>query len=119
MTPEEAQAALGSNHDTVYFCAVDGSGNGCSMINSNYMSFGTGIVPKGCGISLQNRGHGFAPLRVGEHPNSVGPSKRPYHTIIPGARVLKGAAGDPGEGPHRVKFCWGPGKPWGPSKNHP
>lgn len=79
-------AALGASPDTVYLTTADASGMMVSFIQSNFRGFGSGIVVPGTGISLQNRGSGFN-TQAG-HPNCVGPSKRPFHTIIPGFAFL-------------------------------
>ncbi|HEX6298166.1 MAG TPA: gamma-glutamyltransferase family protein, partial [Burkholderiales bacterium] len=71
---------------TVYLTAADASGMMVSFIQSNYLGFGSGVVVEG--VSLQNRGGTFV-VQPG-HPNCVGPSKRPYQTIIPGFVTREG-----------------------------
>ena len=69
---------------TIYLTAADENGMMVSFIQSNYMGFGSGCVEPEFGISLQNRGHGFAVQSGGLNPsNQVAPGKRPFHTIIP------------------------------------
>lgn len=77
--------------DTVYMTCSDSEGNACSFIQSNYAGFGSCIIPKGCGFTLANR---CCTFRFEEnYPNSVGPRKRPYNTIIPAMATKRGKDG--------------------------
>jgi gamma-glutamyltranspeptidase/glutathione hydrolase len=78
---EAGDPRLGQS-DTVYLCVVDQDRNCVSLIQSNYMGFGSGLVPGGLGFALQNRGTLFALDE--KHANRLEPHKRPFHTIIPG-----------------------------------
>jgi gamma-glutamyltranspeptidase/glutathione hydrolase len=89
----EPKAGRPKTGGTVYLCAADADGMMVSLIQSNYMGFGSGVVVPGRGIALHNRGAGFT-LQDG-HPNQVAPKKRPFHTIIPGCLMREGQAVGP------------------------
>ncbi|HET9276331.1 MAG TPA: gamma-glutamyltransferase [Gemmatimonadales bacterium] len=78
--------------ETIYLAAADSAGNMISFINSVYEYFGSGVVVPGTGFALQDRGAGFT-LEEGL-PNTVGPGKRPFHTIIPAFVTKPGPAGE-------------------------
>ena len=78
---------------TVYLCTADGEGNMVSYIQSNYMGFGSGVVVRGTGSSLQNRGYDFS-LDPADY-NCLAPRKKTYHTIIPGFILKDGNAVGP------------------------
>jgi gamma-glutamyltranspeptidase/glutathione hydrolase len=67
--------------DTTYLSVADRQGTLVSLIQSNFASFGSGIVAEETGFPLQNRGALFTLERA--HPNVLVPRKRPLHTIIP------------------------------------
>lgn len=77
----DADPSLGHSK-TTYLAVADAQGNMVSLIASLGSGFGSGVVVPGTGFALQNRGVGFA-YEEGR-ANTVGPNRRPFHTIIPG-----------------------------------
>jgi len=67
--------------DTVYLATADAAGNMVSLIQSNYIGFGSGVTVVPFGFGLQSRGSQFA--LDARHANAYEPGKRPFHTIIP------------------------------------
>lgn len=63
------------------------------------MHFGSHIIADNTGIVLHNRGCNF--VLIEDHPNCIGPSKRPYHTIIPSMITRKVNNG------HDLEACFG------------
>jgi gamma-glutamyltranspeptidase/glutathione hydrolase len=74
--------------NTIYLSVVDRDGTAVSFICSIFRQFGVGVVTEKTGLILQNRGSAFRV--VPGHPNAIGPSKRPLHTIIPGMVTREG-----------------------------
>jgi gamma-glutamyltranspeptidase len=72
--------------DTVWFGVVDKEGNAVSFIQSIYHEFGSGFIPQGTGVVMQNRGSFFS-LDPG-HVNCLQPKKRTFHTLNP-AMIFK------------------------------
>lgn len=73
-----ADPALG---DTVAVVAADADGTVVSLIHSLYGAFGSGIREPRTGIIAHNRGASFVLDR--DHPNALGPGRRPAHTLMP------------------------------------
>jgi len=81
-------AAPTPGSDTVYLTVVDRDRMAVSFINSLFSEFGARIATEKTGIMLHNRGACF--VVDPDHPNAIGPSKRPMNTIIPALGVRNG-----------------------------
>jgi gamma-glutamyltranspeptidase/glutathione hydrolase len=77
-TPAPSIAHTGG---TAYLCAADEDGLLVSLIQSNFLAFGSGVHVPAWGINLNNRGSSFR-LDPG-HVNALAPSKLPMHTLMP------------------------------------
>ncbi len=115
LSPERAHRYTPTNPPgggTVYLCAADGDGMMVSLIESNYMGFGSGIMGGSTGIMLQNRGAYFS--LDPSHPNALAPRSRTLHTLMPGmllrggrAEVALGAMGGDGQPQTMVQLVTG------------
>lgn len=71
---------------TAVITIADKNGNAITIIQSVFLVFGSGISDANTGVLLNNRLYGFT--QEENHPNAVGPHKRPAHTLCP-AMVFK------------------------------
>ena len=95
-TLEASAPALDSS--TTHLCAMDSDGNAVSLTNTIMAGFGSGIVPRGTGVVMNNGMMWFDPIpgRV----NSIMPGKYPLNNMTPalvldsdGTRLAVGASG--------------------------
>lgn len=84
--PQPGVAHVGG---TAYLCAADADGLLVSLIQSNFLSFGSGVHVEEWGINLNNRGSSFTLDAAGV--NALAPAKLPMHTLIPALAMRDGA----------------------------
>ena len=83
---------------TTHLCAMDSEGNAVSLTNTLMAGFGSGFVPKGTGVVMNNGMMWFDP--VPGRVNSIMPGKYPLNNMTPalvmgpdGVRMAVGASG--------------------------
>ncbi len=82
-------SAVPQRGGTAYLCAADADGLMVSLIQSNFLAFGSGVHVRDWGINLNNRGSSFT--LDPQAANALAPGKRPMHTLVP-ALALRGGA---------------------------
>ncbi len=98
--PEKVLASSrpGFDNGTTHLCVIDGDGNAVSMTNTIMSGFGSGIIPKGTGVVMNNGMMWYDPEpgRV----NSIAPGKFPLNNMTPalvmdsdGVKLAVGASG--------------------------
>ncbi len=109
--PEFQRDMRDNNHETTHFSVVDKEGNAVSTtITVNY-AFGSGFMPKGTGVIMNDQMDDFSlqpgvPNQyglVGAEANAIAPGKRPLSSMSPTivrdqngeARIVIGAQGGP------------------------
>jgi gamma-glutamyltranspeptidase/glutathione hydrolase len=83
-------ATLPAGGGTVYITTADQDGGLVSLLESNFMGFGSGLVDPQTGIAFHDRGAFFRLDPT--HPNALAPGKRPTHTLSPGLLLRDGRA---------------------------
>jgi gamma-glutamyltranspeptidase / glutathione hydrolase len=81
-------ATLPAGGGTVYITTADADGSLVSLLESNFMGFGSGLVDPETGIAFHNRGAFFRLDPA--HANALVPGRRPTHTLAPGLLLRDG-----------------------------
>ncbi|MDP6421128.1 MAG: gamma-glutamyltransferase family protein [SAR202 cluster bacterium] len=86
------------NDGTTHLCAMDSDGNAVSLTNTVMSGFGSGIIPKGTGVVMNNGMMWYDP--VPGRVNSIMPGKFPLNNMTPmiamdgdGVKLAVGASG--------------------------
>jgi gamma-glutamyltranspeptidase / glutathione hydrolase len=73
---------------TVSLCVVDRERMSVSMLQSNFVGWGSMLFAPGTGVALHNRGSSFS--LIAGHPAEYGPRRRPPHTLTPALMTSDG-----------------------------
>ena len=86
------------DNGTTHLAVIDGEGNAVSITNTIMSGFGSGIIPKGTGIVMNNRMMWYDPTP--NRVNSIAPGKYPLNNMTPalvlgkdGVEIAVGASG--------------------------